>query len=66
MALTADEQAELDELKARRRQFAGIKSTSFSDQQTTFDQEGLDKRIAELESKGQVSRTRYAITEKLV
>lgn len=51
MALTADEQAELDELKARRRATAGIQSTSFSDQSTTLDSEGLDKRIAALESK---------------
>lgn len=51
MALTADEQAELDELKARRRKTAGIQQTTFSDQSTTFDNEGLDRRIASLEAK---------------
>ena len=64
MALTADEEEELAELKARRRASAGIKSTTFADQSTTFDQEGLDKRIAELENKGNAGRVRYAATSK--
>lgn len=64
MALTADEQTELDELKARRRATAGIASTAFADQSTTYDQAGLAKRIAELEHKAGTSRTRYAATTK--
>lgn len=63
MALTADEQAELTELKARRRKTAGIASTSFSDQRTDFDHDSLNRRIAELEGKA-AGRTRYAATSK--
>jgi hypothetical protein len=61
----ADDQAYLDALKARRAQFAGIKQTTFSDQSTTFDPDGLDKEIARLERLlSGVSRTRYAATSK--
>lgn len=63
MALTADEQSELDELKDRRRKTAGIRQTTFSDQSTTFDQDGLDRRIAQLESKSR-SGYRLAATRK--
>jgi hypothetical protein len=64
MALTTDEQAELDELKARRRQTAGIQQTVFADQSTTFDHKSLDARISALEAKAAGGFTRYAATTK--
>jgi hypothetical protein len=61
----ADDQDYLDTLKARRAQFAGIRSTTFSDQSTTFDNEALDKEIARVERVlAGGSRTRYAATSK--
>ena len=61
-----DDQAYLDELKARRRTIAGVRSTSFSDQSTTFDQEALDREIARVEGTlaGALPRIRYAVTSK--
>lgn len=64
MALTADEQAELEELKARRRATAGIDSTTFSDQSTRFDHASLDRRISALEQKANGGNVRYAATRK--
>jgi hypothetical protein len=57
--------AQLEELRERRRQMAGIRSTTFSDQSTTFDLESLDREIAraEREVRG-TSGTRYAATSK--
>lgn len=64
----SDLQTELDELRARRRKTAGIRSTTFSDQSTTFDAEGLDRRIAQLEQQLAAtagrSTTRYVSTTK--
>lgn len=64
----ADLEAELAELRTRRRTIAGVKSTAFSDQATTFDADGLDRRIAQIERQLTVltggSTTRYAATRK--
>jgi hypothetical protein len=64
----ADDQAYLDELRARRRTIAGVRSTAFSDQSTTFDQEALDREIARVEAElaGDLGRPRmrFAVTNK--
>lgn len=60
-----DDQAYLDELKARRRTIAGVRSTAFSDQSTTFDHDALDKEIARVEGAlYPLPRIRYAVTDK--
>lgn len=65
---TAELEAELAELRAKRRAIAGVRSSTYSDQSTTFDQDGLDKRIAQIEQQlAQCARggtTRYAATSK--
>lgn len=61
----ADDQAYLDELKAKRRAMAGIRQTTFDNQSTTFDQEALDREISRVERVlAGTSRTRYAATSK--
>jgi hypothetical protein len=57
-------QADIDALKARINQFAGIRQTSFADQSTEFDLEGALKLLAEMEQQVNGSRTRYAATSK--
>lgn len=63
-----DLEAELVELRARRKTIAGIKSTSFGDQSTGFDGADLDKAIASLEARINTLRrgtsSRYAATTK--
>lgn len=61
----ADDQAYLDTLRQRRATTAGIKSTGFADQITTFDAEALDREIARVERivDGR-SRTRYGAFSK--
>lgn len=65
---TAELEAELVILRARRAAVAGVKSTTFADQSTTFDHASLDQRIAAIEQQlvtiaGQ-TRTRYAAFTK--
>lgn len=59
-------QADIDELKAKIKAFAGVKNTTFADQSTTFDLEGAKATLAMMEADvaGRVSRTRYAATSK--
>lgn len=61
-------EAELATLIERRAAIAGVRSTTFADQSTTFDQNSLDRRIAAIEQAiatldGQ-TRTRYAAITK--
>lgn len=56
--------AELADLRARRAAMAGIRSTAFADQSTTFDQDGLDKRIAAIERQLCGSGSYYVSTSK--
>lgn len=61
-------EAELTDLRTRRAAMAGIQSTAFADQSTTFDQDSLDRRIAAIEQQLATldgrTRTRYAATTK--
>lgn len=61
-------QEQLTTLYARRAASAGVRNTTFSDQSTTFDNEGLEKIIASLEQQlaafTRGSSTRYASTSK--
>ena len=60
--------AELAVLYARRQTTAGIRNNTFSDQSTTFDNEGLNDSISRLEQAlatvRRGSSTRYAATSK--
>jgi hypothetical protein len=57
-------QADIDALKAQIAAFAGVKSTTFADQSTTFDHEAALKQLAIMEAAVNGSRTRYAATSK--
>lgn len=58
-------QADIDALRAKILAFAGIKNTTFADQSTTFDFEGAQKLLADMEAEvAGGSRTRYAATSK--
>lgn len=61
----ADTQEQLDELEERRLKTVGIAATQFSDQSTTFDNDGLLKEIQRKKRaiRG-TSGTRYAATKK--
>lgn len=61
----ADTQAYLDELLAKRSAQVGVRQTTFQDQSTTFDLDGLNREIARVEralSGG--SQTRYAVVNR--
>lgn len=61
----ADDQAYLDELIAKRRAMAGVKRTTFSDQSTEFDVDGLNREIERVTRAVEGnSGTRYATTSK--
>jgi hypothetical protein len=61
----ADDQAYLDTLLAKRAATVGIKGTSFQDQRTDFDIDGLNREIARVErAMAGGSRTRYAVVNR--
>lgn len=64
----AELEAELTTLRERRAAMAGVRSTTFADQSTTFDHDSLDRRIAAIEQQlatiAGTTRTRYAATTK--
>lgn len=61
----ADNQAYLDSLIAKREAQVGIKGTSFHDQRTDFDIDGLNREIARVERVlAGGSRTRYAVVNR--
>lgn len=43
-------QADIDELRTRIKAFAGVESTSFQDQSTSFDMKGALALLAEMEA----------------
>ena len=61
-------QADIDELRAKIKSFAGVRGTSFGDQSTTFDLEGALKLLALMEQEVAAaagrSTTRYVATSK--
>lgn len=65
MPWSGDTQSYLDTLYARRAAIVGVKSSSFSDQSTTFELAELNAEIARVERvlRGG-SNTRYAATSK--
>lgn len=58
-------QADIDELRARIAQFAGVAETRFSDQATRFDMDGALKLLEQMEREVNAHRrTRYAAMRK--
>ena len=62
----ADTHEYLDELKAKRRTRAGVRSAQVGDQRTDYDLEALDREIARVERAlaSPTTRTRYAVVSK--
>lgn len=65
---TAELEAELADLQARRAAIAGVDTTTFADQSTKFDHASLDRRIAAIQQelallKG-TTRTRFGVVVK--
>lgn len=64
----AEIQAKIDALNAKIETFAGIRSTSFSDQSTTFSLQDAHEELARLQQLLAVAQrggsTRYAVTSK--
>lgn len=62
-------QTDIDTLEAKIKKFAGVKSTTFSDQSTVFDLEGAQALLAEMRrsveaTNGRSTTTRYAAFSK--
>lgn len=59
-------QADIDELRARIKKFAGVSRTTFGDQSTDFDQDAALKLLEKMqrEAAGNAGGVRYAATSK--
>lgn len=59
-------QADIDELRAKMKAFAGIRATAIDNQSTTFDYEAAERLLARMEREvnGTTTRTRYAAVSK--
>lgn len=68
MATASEIQAQITTLEAKIAKFAGVRSTAFSDQSTTFSLEDAYKELSRLQNQlaavRGTSRTRYVATSK--